>query len=550
MNPAPESGPPPADPRNAQPAGLALLLHGHLPFVRHPEHPQFHEESWLFEAILECYLPLIEVLEGWDRDAVSGRLTLSISPTLAAMLGDQLLRERFCQYLGRVRDLAQREELRALFEPARQAVAAFYLQRLGELESLYRRLDGDLLQAFAHASHRGRIELITCSATHATLPLLRHQPGCLRAQLEIALETHEHWTGSKPRGFWLPECAWIPDLGRHLFDAGIRWFVLETHGLMHGSPRPRQAIFAPVVTPDGLAAFGRDPASARQVWSRESGYPGDPRYREFHRDVAHDTEWDYVRPFLHGAASCAFTGLKFHRVSDPTAEKALYDRRLAMEAVAEHAAHFVRERVRLGAATSIWMRRPPLFLAPYDAELFGHWWYEGPEFLDAVFRTASASPGVLNLATPSDYLTAHPHLEISQPAASTWGEGGHFGIWLDETNAWMQPLVRESGARMERLALQHARTAGNELQERILRQAGRELLLAQGSDWPFLMKLNTAGTYPERRIREHLEAFNRLSSLLESRPGPTTAPEWMVDLESRHNLFPNLTWRHWLPRAI
>lgn len=538
----------PARPEADQTPRLALVLHGHLPFVRHPELPQFHEETWLFEAILECYLPLLEVLEGWHRDHIPGRLTLSVSPTLAAMLGDTVLRERFHQYWGRIRELAQREELRALFEPERRAVAALHLERLEHLGERYRQLGGDLLTPFAECARHGQIELITCSATHATLPLLRHQPGCLRAQLEVALDAHAQWTGTRPRGFWLPECAWIPELGPHLAAAGIGWVIVETHGLMHGNPRPRQAIFAPVLTPDGVAVFGRDPASARQVWSREGGYPGDPRYREFHHDVAHDAEWDYVRPYLHGAASRAFTGLKFHRVTGAGREKEYYDRRQALEAAAEHAAHFVRERVRLGQAAAQCMRVPPLFLAPYDAELFGHWWFEGPEFLDAVFRTVHASDGALALVTPSDRLHEPSPLEVSQPAASTWGEGGHFAIWLDDTNAWMQPQLRQAGARFESLVRRFESRPTQPTEERLLRQAGRELLLAQASDWPFLVKLNTAGTYPSRRFREHIEAFDQIARVLEHASTPDL-PSWLPDLETRHNLFPDLNWRHWIPRA-
>ncbi len=527
---------------------LALVLHAHLPFVRHPEQPEFHEESWLFEAILECYLPLLRFLTGWERDRIPGRLTLSVSPTLAAMLRDDLLQTRFRRYLRRLRELAEREEVRAHFEPARRSVAEFYRQWLRDQEDQYEQLDGDLLAGFARAGVNGRLELITCSATHATLPLLRREPGCVKAQIEVARTQHAQWAGTAPEGFWLPECAWTPELDDLLAEAGIRWFVVETHGLLNASPRPRQAIFAPVLTPAGLAVFARDPASARQVWSRHGGYPGDPRYREFHRDVSHDAEWEYVRPFLHGAVGRAFTGLKFHRVTGSTLDKELYHRGEALVAVAEHADHFVAERIRTGAAAAALMSRPPLLVAPYDAELFGHWWFEGPEFLDAVARRAAAEPDRIELVTPSQDLRDHPELEVCQPAASTWGEGGHFAVWLDESNAWMQPPLRAAGRRFERLATSFRHTTPDSLTERLLRQAGRELLLAQASDWPFLVKLNTAGAYPTRRIREHLAGFESLAAALESAPSPVE-PAALADLEARHNLFPDLDWRLWCPKG-
>lgn len=537
-----ESSPPPA-------TRLALVLHAHLPFVRHPERPEFHEETWLFEAILECYLPLLRLLAGWERDRVPGCLTLSVSPTLAAMLGDPLLQTRFRRYLHRLHELAEREEIRAHFEPARRSVAAGYGHWLREQEDQYEQVGGNLLAGFARAGVNGLLELITCSATHATLPLLRREPGCLKAQIEVALAQHAQWAGSAPEGFWLPECAWTPGLDDVLAEAGVRWFIVETHGLLHATPRPRQAIFAPVLTPAGLAVFARDPASARQVWSRHGGYPGDPRYREFHRDVAHDAEWEYVRPFLHGAAGRAFTGLKFHRVTGPTLDKELYDRREALAAVTEHADHFVTERIRTGTAAAALMSRPPLLVAPYDAELFGHWWFEGPEFLDAVARRAALDPHRIRLVTPSQDLGEYSELEICQPAASTWGEGGHFTVWLDESNAWMQPPLRAAGRRFERLAAAFQSTTPDPLTKRLLRQAGRELLLAQASDWPFLVKFNTAGAYPARRIREHLAAFETLAGVLES-PPPRVEPAALADLEARHNLFPDLDWRRWCSKTL
>ena len=524
---------------------LAVILHGHLPFVRHPEHPLFHEETWLFEAILECYLPLLRTWNNWDRDGLPGRLTFSVSPTLAAMLQDELLLGRFRQYLARLEDLAEREELRAHFEPERRTVAGFHREWLRQQAEEFHRWDGQLLPAFRAAARSGRVELITCSATHAILPLLIREPANLRSQLRIALESHARWAGEEPAGFWLPECAWTPELEPYLLEAGIRWFLVETHGMLHASPRPRQAIFAPLLTPGGLAVFGRDPASARQVWSRHGGYPGDPRYREFHQDVAHDSEWEYVRPYLHGAAGRAFTGLKFHRVTGDGREKELYQREQALQAAAEHAAHFLEQRVRLGRAAASLMSRPPLIVAPYDAELFGHWWFEGPEFLDAVVRTAAAQPSGLELVTPSEHLAEFPDLEISQPAASTWGEDGHLGVWLDDSNAWIQPRLHAAGRRFEQLADIYQDLPVTPLTDRLLRQAARELLLAQASDWPFLIKLNTAGSYPSRRVAEHLDAFEELARVLEA-PPVIQEPVGLRDLEIRHTVFADLDWRHWI----
>lgn len=524
-------------------ARLLLLLHAHLPFVRHPEHPEFFEETWFFEAVLECYLPLLQVLDGWERDHVPGCLTLSVSPTLAAMLQDVVLRQRLHRRLERLLGLAEQEEIRAHFLPERKAVASFYRERLRGLGTQLEGIAGDLPSAFARHARAGRLELITCAATHPTLPLLLDEPGPLRTQLRTAVDSHRGTFGAAPAGLWLPECAWDPGLEPFLLDVGIQWTVLETHGVLNADPRPDNAIFSPVRTPAGLAVFGRDARSAQQVWSRASGYPGDPRYREFHRDVGHEADWDYVRPHLHGASERAFTGLKFHRVTGPGDVKDLYDRASALSAVDEHASHFTRERIRVAQAAAAHMQTAPVLMAPYDAELFGHWWFEGPEFIDGVARRLAATESLLALDTPSRVLESHPALQTVRPAASTWGDGGHFAVWLDPGNAWMQAPLRKAGSRLCALAARLAPDAQAPLADRLLNQATRELLLAQASDWPFLVKMGTAGTYPESRFRGHIDAVHQLADRIESVAAAADDPLLAV-LEHRHNLFPHVDWRN------
>ncbi len=527
---------------------LALILHAHLPFVRHPEHARFYEESWLFEALTECYLPLLRMMDGWTRDGLPWRLTLTLTPTLCAMLEDPLLQTRYGQYLDSLLKLAAKELERTHFDPALQALARFYHERFMRARSGERgaRSEASVLGRFAAHQRNGNLEILTCAATHALLPLLAGEPGSLRAQLGVAVTDYQRRFGRPPSGIWLPECAWSAELGPYLRGAGLRWFVTETHALLKAKPRPRAATFAPVITPDGLAAFARDPASARQVWSRREGYPGDARYREFHRDLAHEAEWGYVQPHL-AVDQRTFTGFKYHRVtgaSVPAEAKELYDRAAALTAAAEHAAHFVEERVRQCATATPLLGRPPLLTAPYDAELFGHWWFEGPEFLDAVVRQIASGSDGLVLTTPGEYLRQFPTHQQAIPATSSWGEGGHLGVWLDEANAWMQPPLRLAAARMTRLADRFAATAPGELPERVLRQAGRELLLAQASDWPFLVKMATAGDYPARRFREHIESFNGLADWLES--SQAGSPLAVLEpLEVRNNLFPDLDWRWW-----
>src|SRR5262249_37774847 len=153
--------------------------------------------------------------------------------------------------------------------------------RLLGVREFYLARNRDLVGSFRRFQERGRLEIVTTAATHALLPLLAHHPPSLRAQVLVARHHYRSCFPTEPRGIWLPECAYSQGIERILRDAGLRWCITDTHGILNACPQPRYAIFAPILTPAGVAAFGRDRDSARQVWSRNEGYPGDPRYRDF-----------------------------------------------------------------------------------------------------------------------------------------------------------------------------------------------------------------------------------------------------------------------------
>lgn len=530
----------PRHPEAAPRGGLALVLHAHLPFVRHPEHPRFLEENWLFEAITETYLPLLQIMEGWWRDGLATRLTLTLSPTLCAMLRDPLLQDRYEQHLAGLLELAEKETHRTRWEPATLALAEMYLARFRGLQAYYEQLGRDVVGAFRRFQEQGRLEIITCAATHALLPLLAGHPPSLRAQILVARDDYRECFGCDPRGIWLPECAYTDAVEPALQEANLRWFVLDTHGVLNARPRPRYGIYAPVFTPNFLAAFGRDQAAARQVWSREAGYPGDQAYRDFYRDIGFDLDLEYLRPHLADPERRGFTGLKYHRISGGGRDKQVYDRPAALAKAAEHARHFVAARRDQLAELAAVMDRPPLVVAPYDAELFGHWWYEGPEFLDALVRAAVAEPEGLELLTPHEYLTRQPAQQVAEPSPSSWGAEGYWKVWLNETNAWIYPHLRVAQERMTELARRFPHAGG--LTARALRQAGRELLLAQASDWPFILRTNTSPEYARRRVTEHLARFTALHDQLLANHVDAAA---LAAVEAQDNLFPHLDYRYW-----
>jgi len=519
---------------------LSLILHAHLPFVRHPEHERFLEENWLFEAITETYVPLLLLLEGWQRDGLNPRLTLTLTPTLCAMLQDPLLQARYGRHLTELIELSGKEIHRTLWEKPFHELALFYQSRFGAVRERYTACGGDLVGAFRQFQELGYLEIITSAATHALLPLLADHPPSLRAQVLVARDHYRSCFGCEPRGIWLPECAYVESLEEVLREANLRWFVTDTHGILHAQPRPRYGTFAPIFTPNGIAAFGRDPDSARQVWSRHAGYPGDARYRDFYRDIGFDLDWDYVKPHLPAPGQRGFTGIKYYRITGRSPGKEVYDRAAALRAADGHAGHFLDARVAQFRGLAEVLDRPAMVVAPYDAELFGHWWYEGPEFLDYVVRKACCDQKVFALITPAEFLRRHPTHQVATPAASSWGEEGYWRVWLNETNEWIYPHLRVAQERMTELARRFPQP--DALPDRMLKQAARELLLAQASDWPFILRTGTSPDYARKRVKDHLLRFTRLyEQLTAAQP----EPDWLKQVEWRDNIFPDVNYRYW-----
>jgi 1,4-alpha-glucan branching enzyme len=519
---------------------LSIVLHAHLPFVRHPEHEKFLEESWLFEAITETYLPLIRVMDGWLRDGMNARLTLTLSPTLCSMLRDPLLQERYLRHLNGLIELAEKEVHRTYWDRKHRDLAHEYHQRFVELRDVYNSHAGNILSAFRKFQDADRLEIITTAATHALLPLLNNQQS-LRAQILVARDHYEETFQRQPRGIWLPECAYTEGVETVLQEANLRWFILDTHGVLNAKPRPRYGVFAPVFTPNGIAAFGRDLESAKQVWSRNEGYPGDPRYRDFYRDIGYDLDLEYVRPYLPSPDHRGFTGIKYYRIEGKGHDKQIYQRRQALETAAQHAQHFLEARIAQFQQLAPMMDRPPLLISPYDAELFGHWWYEGPEFLDYFVRKAYFDQKVFSLITPEDYLRAQPTNQVAEPSPSSWGEEGYYRVWLNETNQWIYPHLHVAQMRMTELARKYPKATGVKL--RALRQAAQELMLAQASDWPFILRTGTSPDYARKRVKDHLLRFLSLHKQLMS--GKLSETQ-LKQLEAKDNVFPGVDYRYWI----
>ncbi len=516
---------------------LALVLHAHLPFIRHPEHESFLEENWLFESMTDAYIPLINVFDRLIGDGVDFRVTISLSPTLINMLRDGLLMSRYLMYLDKSISLSRLEVERTRSDKRINDLALMYLERFERAKYTFSEsCGGDLIGAFKRFQDAGKIEIITSCATHGYLPLMDLHRPAVKAQVAVAVDVYKDVFGRAPKGMWLPECGYYPGHDEILKEFGIRYFFVDTHGILLGTPKPAPfGVYSPYLCKSGVAVFGRDMESSKAVWSAEEGYPGDHNYREYYRDIGFDLDYDYIRPFINGCGTRTNTGIKYHRITGKTDHKDIYDREAALDTARGHAGNFMFNREKQAEYLAGTMDRAPVIVSPYDAELFGHWWFEGPEWLEFLLRGMYHGRSAVETITPGGYLELYGEYPVITPSESSWGWKGYSEVWLDGSNDWIYRHLHKMMELMTRAAADHKDAAG--LDRRLLNQMARELLLAQSSDWAFIMKTGTFTDYAAGRTKEHIKRFFALYDQLGK--GEVDAA-LLEEAEGRYNVFKDI----------
>ena len=476
---------------------LAIVLHAHLPYVR-SEEPGSLEEDWFFQALVECYLPLLETLEvaSNSKDQVP-KITIGLSPTLLSLLEDKVLKNRFHQWVR-----LRLEVINSLKTENKKAALHLKNHLQHQLES-WERCQGNLIGRFDKLQTLKVIDILTCAATHGYLPLLRENPETVRAQLKTAVREHKRLFKNSPLGIWLPECAYYEGLDEIMAESGLRYAVLDGHGLLNADPRPRYGLYAPICTKRGVAFFGRDSESTLPVWSAREGYPGNPSYREFHRDLGWDLSIEDLKRI--GIKEKRPLGIKLFKISskDTSLEnKEAYDPQDAKKTVEKDAENYLKERKKQLVKLEESMKIEPLLIAPFDAELFGHWWFEGPQFLSQLF-IKSKKEGI-KLITLKEALQSKSQIQLCNPSPSSWGQGGFHNYWLNESNAWIVHQWSKAGREMVNICSKGIQKESN---IKIIKQAGRELLLFQSSDWSFILKSGTTTDIAKDRINLHIKRF-------------------------------------------
>ena len=553
---------------------VSFVLHAHLPFIHHPESNDYLEESWLYEAISETYIPLLKNFKKLVDEGVNFRITMSMTPPLLSMLDNKLLQQKYINYLENLIELSEKEIKRTAFNEKMNNLSKYYYERYSEDLRLFRdEFKCDLISQFKHFQDIGVLEIITCGATHGYFPILYVNEKTVRAQIAVGVQTYERYFGKKPRGIWLPECGYVPEADKYLREFGVDYAIVESHGVLYANPTPVYGTLAPIVSPQGFTVFGRDMESSRQVWSSINGYPGDYNYRDFYRDIGYEADYDYIKPYIAHNGVRVHTGIKYHRITGDTDNKDIYDIQWAKDSAERQAGHFLNSRTEQIENASHYMNKPPIVLCPYDAELYGHWWYEGPYWLYILFKKIYYDECNFELITPSEYMDKYPEIQQCQPCRSSWGANGYSEVWLNPSNDYAHKHLHTAGDRMCELAYKFrdsydilnsldnqikelrkekkpitsitssSKYRNAKLQVRALNQAARELLLAQSSDWLFIITNNTMVDYAHRRIKDHIGRFTRLYNELNS---GRIDRKFLSEIEEKDCVFPNIDYRIYL----
>ncbi len=549
---------------------FVFMLHSHLPYYRKAGMWPFGEEN-LYECMSETYIPLIKAIEELYDDGIMAKLTVGITPILAEQLNDEHLKNGFVAYLDEKLRVAQEDIERYPNENVAHSqhlryLAEYYQKWYGNIRDLFvNKYNKDLIAQFKKFQDLGAIEITTSGATHGFSPLLCTDAN-LNAQFKVGSDTTKRLFGKKAKGCWLPECAyrqgylfrsktgekkWLPSIEVTLQNNGIEYFFTESHVIeggnsignrrvigMYGNieyiPLPEREktgydTFSAYWLPDAqVAVMGRNERAGYQVWSAADGYPGDGCYREFHRKDAN-------------------SGLNYWRITSPTTDlgdKMLYDPVLAMSQVNSNSDHYVTLLYHLLNDHKLATGEEGLVMVSFDTELYGHWWFEGVEFIKQVITKLDKYQKGIERLTASEYLKKHPPKEAIQIPESSWGQGGHFWVWQNHLTEWMWPIIHSCEKRISDIVSKYENIPSDKLLHRALNQLSRENLLLQSSDWPFLITTWQAKDYATDRFREHVERFEQIAEMIENN---NIDDAKLSEIESIDNCFPDIDYRVYLP---
>ena len=529
---------------------LILVLDAHLPYVRNAETPGTVEESWLFNDLTFTYLPLLRSFAAMERDGVPFRIAIALSPTLAEMLADPLLQDRYCEHLGRSIDYAEKlldgDAITGLKRKTLECQLELLRKDALDFEGAYKK---DILARLDYFAEQGFVELVAAPATPCFFPFYKDIPEAINAQIEIGLMACRERFTSIPEGFWLPALGWFPGIEKHLRAYGLHYTIVENTSLLFSKEPPETGVFAPVACENGFTVFPRDSFAADELSSSECGFCVKPVYLDTDRDIGFTLDAEELKPLFDASLGRRVTGFRFFSRAGTAKEgegaqdeDGLYNPDIAALQVECDAKAFLdRSREMLCNASQLLKGADVCRTCAFPANFFGGVWLEGVDWLENAFRLASSMYDI-SFECPSSVMKALSsekcRHKAANPVFSTWLDKGYADELLNSANDWAYPYIKKATARMVDIAGRFANSRA--LSERILNAAAREVLLAQSIDWPILMNDPVTFENARARLEECIKAFTTVYDSLGSNDVST---EWLTEMEKRHPLFPFINYR-------
>jgi 1,4-alpha-glucan branching enzyme len=518
---------------------LSLVLNLHFPYVKHIENQISNQDILLFQLITNTYIPLLDTIETISKKDLNINLTLSISPSLISMLNDPIIQDKYYIYLEKMIELCEKEVLRTADTPELNKLVLIYKEFFNKIFNLFsHRYNQDLMSAFKELQDEGRIEILASCATSGYLPLMSYNIGSIKSQIDLGVDFYRNYFGKAPKGFWLPKCGYTGEIQKYLEACGISHCILDSHGITYSEPTPIYGTFAPIVSQNGIAFFGRDAEISKLIWGIDNSYPYDPDYLDFKNDVALELTPNYLENFI--IDDRYGTGIKYYKKSQDNNQKLLYNIEAANSKIKTQAMHFISSIENHINFISDYMDKPPVIVCPIDSELLGYWWSEGISWLEIVLNSiADTNEHSYNFEniTLEKFIDQYPVMQLCEPCPSSWGYKGYNESWLDSSNDWIYKHLNHSASLMKSLVSKYPDALGT--LKLALNQALRELLLMQASDWAFILKNcaeNTQKTdYAKYRLSLHLECFNKLYNDITQNKIDS---DWLDEIFKRDSIFP------------
>lgn len=503
------------------------------------------EQSYLFETISNVYLPLLKMLEKFDREKLPVKFAVVLTPVLCTLLEDPDVQQQYVDWLDKKIEFGKKELERVAGNSALSDAVTLCLEKAENDKNDFEGFERRLVKRFAEFQKKNIIEILATCGTDIFLPHYNDMPEILGAQVEAGIFAYRSFFGSIPDGFWLPELGYYDGIEKILRSYGMNYTILDSKSFLFSEIEPKNGLFSPARFSNALVAFGRDGFSDKEIFGSE-GYAFNTVYRSENRDVAFSLPLKNISSFVKPETSRYAVGYKYWNkgadsesgISDPSDIRNVYSKGDAMRQCIADAEDFVQKKCeKLFQAEKLLPESKDVSLViTINISKMHDSWFEGMDWLEQVFRKICQTQ--IQLDVPKSLAKAPFELQRIIPYYGASSGVGYGEDLLSGKNNWMMRYVRKAAERMVDLADRFPADTG--LKARLLNLGAKELMFAQGSGWA---KMIHNGIFPDYATMRFKQSINDFTAVFDALGSNTVSTEWLTKLESQHQIFPWMNYR-------